>query len=177
MNFTVRQCAIEDLHTLREISYHTFREAFAEMNTPESMKAYLEVAFNTEKLRAELANSSSLFYFVYCNEVLAGYLKLNEEMAQTDICDPLSIEIERIYIVKEFRGKGLGGFLLNKSAEIASSRKKTYLWLGVWENNENALRFYKRNGFYEMGKHSFFMGEEEQTDFILRKDITANSFI
>lgn len=49
--------------------------------------------------------------------------------------------------------------------------KKTYVWLGVSEKNDKAILFYKKNGFYEFGTHSFFIGEEEQTDFVMRKNL------
>lgn len=74
-------------------------------------------------------------------------------------------------MAKEFHGKGLGSILLNNAIDIASTRKKLYIWLGVWEKNNKALLFYKRNGFYFINKHSFFMGEDEQIDFIMRKDL------
>ncbi|WP_238446290.1 GNAT family N-acetyltransferase [Desulforamulus ruminis] len=141
------------------------------MNTLFNMKTYLEQAFEINKLRDELSNSSSLFYFLYVDEELAGYLKLNEYEAQTDLNDPQSIEIERIYVTKEFQGKGLGRILLNKAIDTANIRKKSYIWLGVRERNDKAISFYKKNGFYVIGNHPFFMGEEEQTDFIMRKDL------
>jgi len=171
MKLKIRECTIDDLLILREFSYKTFDDTFRHMNTPSNMKAYLEQAFVISKLRDELSNNNSLFYFLYVDEQLAGYLKLNEDKAQTDINDPQSIEIERIYVTNDFQRKGLGSILLNKAIEIACIRKKTYVWLGVWEKNDKALQFYKRNGFYIIGKHSFFMGEEEQTDHILRKDL------
>jgi diamine N-acetyltransferase len=171
MKLTIRECMIDDLHTLREFSYRTYNDTFKDMNTPSNMKAYLDEAFDINKLQDELSNSNSLFYFLYADEVLAGYLKLNEYKAQSDIHDPQSIEIERIYVAKEFHGKGLGSTLLNNAIEIAYMRKKSYIWLGVWEKNDKALQFYKRNGFYSISKHSFFMGDDEQTDFIMRKDL------
>jgi ribosomal protein S18 acetylase RimI-like enzyme len=139
------------------------------------MKAYLEQAYNINKLREELSNSNSTFYFLYTNEKLSGYLKLNEYKAQTDIYDPQCLEIERIYVTKEFQGKGLGSFLIKKAIDIANIRKKSYVWLGVWERNHKAILFYKKKGFYVIGKHSFFMGEEEQTDFIMRKDLILST--
>lgn len=162
---------MEDLLTLREFSYKTYNDTFRHMNTPSNMKAYLEQAFDSNKLRNELSNSNSIFYFLYADEKLAGYLKLNEYNAQTDIYDPQSLEIERIYIAEEFQGKGLGSTLMNKAIDVANLREKLYVWLGVWEKNDKALRFYKNNGFYVKGKHSFFMGEEEQVDFIMCKDL------
>lgn len=102
---------------------------------------------------------------------MAGYLRLNESPAQTDINDIQSLEIERIYVAKEFQSKGLGNVLMNQAIDIANMRKKSYVWLGVWEKNDKAILFYKKNGFYEVGTHSFFMGEEEQTDFVMRKNL------
>jgi ribosomal protein S18 acetylase RimI-like enzyme len=171
MKLTIRECTIDDLLILRELSYKTYNDTFSHVNTPANMKAYLEQAFDIGKLRDELSNSSFLFYFLYADEELAGYLKLNEYIEESDINDPESIEIERIYVAKEFHGKGFGSILLNKATEIAGMQKKMYIRLGVWEKNDKALQFYKRNGFYFIGKHSFFMGDDEQTDLIMRKDL------
>ncbi len=171
MKLSIRACTIEDLAVLRNFSYMTFDDTFRPMNSPSTMDDYMKQAFDMTRLRDELLNIHSSFYFLYADEQLAGYFKLNEAAAQTDIHDPESIEIERIYVDKKFQGKGLGSFLMNKAIDIAHTRQKSYIWLGVWEKNEKALRFYKRNGFSAIGTHSFFMGQEEQTDFIMRKDL------
>ena len=102
---------------------------------------------------------------------MAGYLKLNEAPAQTDVRDAQSLEIERIYVSKDFQGEGLGRYLLEKATSIAMRREKKYIWLGVWEKNEKALRFYKRNGFCPIGAHVFMIGDDEQTDYLMRKDL------
>lgn len=174
MELTMKKCTIDDLNLLRELSYKTYNETFRHMNTPSNMKAYLEQAFDIGKMHDELSNSNSLFYFLYADKESAGYLKLNEYEAQTDINDSQSIEIERIYVAKEFQGRGLGKILIYKAINIANNQGKSYIWLGVWEKNDRGIQFYKKNGFYVIGKHSFFMGEEEQTDFILRKDLKSN---
>ncbi|MFX4262496.1 GNAT family N-acetyltransferase [Pelotomaculum propionicicum] len=114
---------------------------------------------------------NSLFYFLYADGELAGYLKLNNAPAQTDINDGQALEIERFYVAKDFQGEGFGGILMEKAVIIANMQKKSYVWLGVWEKNKKAIRFYENNGFYAIGTHSFFMGEEEQTDFIMRKNL------
>lgn len=171
MNLTIRECTMGDVLKLREISCQTFKDTFEPYNTETDMKAYLEHAYNIEKLSNELSNNDSVFYFVYGDERLAGYLKVNEFNAQSDIKDSHALEIERIYISKEFQGKGVGSILMNKAIEIANNNAKSFIWLGVWENNEKALSFYKKNGFYKIGEHSFFMGDDEQTDFIMRKDL------
>lgn len=168
----IRKCILHDLQVLQKISYNTYKSTFFSMNTEANMNAYLEEAFSLNKLRNELLNESSFFYFIYQDNKLAGYLKLNESDAQTDIQDPTSIELERIYVLSEFQGKGLGKLLLNKAISEALKKRKTYIWLGVWEKNKGALEFYAKNGFYRFGTHTFVMGTEVQNDYLLRKDLS-----
>jgi ribosomal protein S18 acetylase RimI-like enzyme len=171
MELVFRKCDIDDLATLQSLSRSTYDITFRHLNTPENMAAYLDSAFDLEKLRGELNDPDSEFYFLYADGKLAGYLKLNEGAAQTDINDSDSLEIERIYVTREFQGCGLGGVLMDKALEITKARGKAYVWLGVWEKNEKAIGFYKRYGFLETGHHSFVMGDEVQSDFVMRKDL------
>ncbi|MGI5848793.1 MAG: GNAT family N-acetyltransferase [Christensenellales bacterium] len=171
MKLTFRECITDDLETLRALSISTFTDAFGSVNTPDNLKAYLDQAFNRDKLLDELLNPLALFYFVYADGELSGYIKINEFGAQTDIHDPKSLEIERIYVKKEHQRLGLGTALIGKAIEHANARGNSYLWLGVWDKNEKAIRFYKKEGFYRIGAHPFYLGEDHQTDYILRKDL------
>lgn len=171
MNCFLKRCTLNDFETLRELSIKTYYETFAHLNTLEDMQAYLDKAFEIGKFRGELEDVNCEFYFLYHNEQIAGYFKLNEAPSQTDINDPSSLEIERIYVTNEFQGEGLGRYLIEQAISIAAERKKKYIWLGVWEKNEKAIRFYKNNGFYKIGTHTFIMGEDVQTDYIMKKDL------
>lgn len=102
-NVRFHRCTIDDLYVLQNFSRRLYFETFAEANTPENMQAYLDHAFALEKLREELLNPHSSFVFLYCNSELAGYMKLNEACAQTDVHDDESLEIERIYVDKKFQ--------------------------------------------------------------------------
>ncbi|WP_144512222.1 GNAT family N-acetyltransferase [Bacillus sp. FJAT-22090] len=169
MTTTIKKCTHEDLYELQEISYETFNETFKDQNSAENMLAYLDKAFNVKQVEKELANSSSQFFFVYVNKEVAGYLKVNTKDSQSEDMGEESLEIERIYIKNKFQKHGLGKDLLNKAIEIATECNKKKIWLGVWEKNENAIAFYKKMGFVQTGAHSFYMGDEEQIDFIMTK--------
>jgi diamine N-acetyltransferase len=171
MTINIKKCTLEDLHILQEISYETFNETFKHQNSPENMNAYLEKAFNLNQLEKELSNSSSEFFFIYFNSEVAGYLKINTNNAQSEELGNESLEIERIYIKNKFQKKGLGKHLINKAIKIAIERNKKKIWLGVWEKNEKAIGFYKKIGFVQTDTHSFYMGNEEQTDFIMTKPL------
>lgn len=165
----VRPCLKEDLDLLREISRETYDETFREMNDPAVMDAYLREAFNPKKLLSELSNSSSRFYFLFVDGELAGYLKTNDASSQTDINDPDSLEIERLYVRKAFKGRGYGSLLMEFALRKALEMKKRFVWLGVWEKNDAAISFYRRMGFEEAGKHAFRMGDEVQSDLVMKK--------
>ena len=171
MVINIKKCTFEDLRELQEISHETFNETFKHQNSPGNMNSYLERAFNLEQLKKELSNPSSQFFFVYFNHDVAGYLKVNIDNAQSEEMVDESLEIERIYIRKKFQKHGLGKCLLNKAIEIAIECKKDKIWLGVWEKNENAIAFYKKKGFVQNGSHAFYMGDEEQVDFIMTKTL------
>ncbi|NIK75303.1 ribosomal protein S18 acetylase RimI-like enzyme [Paenibacillus castaneae] len=171
MTINIKKCTFEDLGLLQEISVETFNETFKNQNSPGNMKAYLERAFNLKQLEQELPNISSQFFFVYFNNEVAGYLKVNTNDAQTEGMGNESLEIERIYIRNKFQKHGLGKYLLNQAIKIAIELNKKKIWLGVWEKNENAIVFYKKMGFVQTGAHSFYMGDEEQVDFIMTKTL------
>lgn len=171
MTVEIKKCSLDDIQKLQEISIETFNDTFKDQNSPDNMKAYLDRAFNSKQLEKELSHISSEFYFILYNEELAGYVKVNINDAQSEEMGDDSLEIERIYIRQKFQGKGLGKQLFNKALQIATSQNKKMVWLGVWEKNENAIAFYKKMGFVQTGAHSFYMGDEEQIDFIMSKKL------
>ncbi|MDR3025369.1 GNAT family N-acetyltransferase [Chryseobacterium sp.] len=165
----INKASSEDIETVQSLGIQTFTETFAEDNTEEAMKKYLEESFNTEKIKSELNNPDSFFYIAWEEDNPVGYLKVNSGKAQTELQDETSLEIERIYVKKSHHGKKVGQLLYNQALETARHLNKSYLWLGVWEENLRALNFYRKNGFVEFDKHIFRLGEEEQTDLMMKK--------
>ncbi|MFS4473081.1 N-acetyltransferase family protein [Chryseobacterium sp. T20] len=165
----INKASAEDVEIVQSLGIQTFSETFAEDNTEEAMKKYLEESFNTEKIKSELNNPDSHFYIAWEEDHPVGYLKVNTGNAQTELQDDTSLEIERIYVKKSHHGKKVGQLLYDQALETAQQLKKSYLWLGVWEENLRALQFYRKNGFVEFDKHIFRLGEEEQTDLMMKK--------
>ncbi|MBB3112744.1 ribosomal protein S18 acetylase RimI-like enzyme [Paenibacillus phyllosphaerae] len=174
MNITIERCTADDLERLQQLSRETFDETFRDQNDPHAIDAYMDRAFATSKLAAELENRDSAFYFLHVNGELAGYLKVNRGEAQSDRIADNALEIERIYIRSRYQGQGLGQYLIDKGIEIARAQQKTSVWLGVWEKNERAIRFYRRMGFVQVGTHCFTMGEEKQTDYVMQLTLGEN---
>lgn len=132
------------------------------------MKKYLEEGFANERLTSELNDPNSEFYFALSNQDVVGYLKLNVGSSQTEIQDDKALEIERIYVIKEYHGKKVGQLLYEKALQVAKEKTVDYVWLGVWEENHRAVSFYKKNGFVAFDKHIFKLGNDEQIDIMMK---------
>ncbi|TCC92140.1 GNAT family N-acetyltransferase [Pedobacter frigiditerrae] len=167
-NINIAKMTIKDIDQLKEIGIKTFYETFSTSNTEENMQNYLTEGFSNDKLRYELNDENMEFYFAKIEENVIGYLKLNFGASQTELQDDKALEIERIYVLKEFHGKKIGQILYDKAIEVAKQKNADFVWLGVWEKNPRAINFYKKNGFVEFDKHIFKLGEDEQTDIMMK---------
>jgi ribosomal protein S18 acetylase RimI-like enzyme len=171
LNITIVQINDSHIAALQQIGRQTFSETFAESNSAENMAKYQEEAYSYEKLNAELNDPNSIFYFAKMDQNVIGYLKLNFGASQTELKDKNALEIERIYVLKEFHGKKVGQLLFDKAIEIAKEYHVAYVWLGVWEENKRALQFYTKNGFIEFDQHIFVLGDEAQTDIMMKLEL------
>ena len=171
MERQIVKCRDTHLNDLLNIAVTTFRDAFESMNNPEDFQQYLQTAFNKEQLSKELSTTGSSFYFLYVDKKLAGYLKTNEHEAQTEMKDPQAMELERIYVLPGYQGKGNGQFMLEWVKSRARTLGKQYLWLGVWKSNTDAVRFYESCGFSIFGEHPYYIGKDRQMDWLMRLDL------
>jgi len=164
----IKKIELSEISKLQKIGRETFYETFAGDNSEENMKDYLDEKFAIGKLTTELSNPDSEFYFAHIDDQILGYLKVNFGEAQTELKDKEGLEIERIYVLQEFHGLKVGQLLYNKALQIAKDDDLKYIWLGVWEENLRAQNFYKKNGFVAFDKHIFVLGDQKQTDLLMK---------
>lgn len=168
---TIRKGTFKDATLLTTMGKETFEEAFAGDNTPENMAHYLEKNFNKEKIISEIKDDNTQFFIACVNDKPAGYAKvrINEEVKK--VLKEKAIELERIYVSSSFQGKKVGASLLQTCLDHARENGFRWIWLGVWENNHKAQNFYAKWGFEKFGEHVFQMGDDPQTDWIMKKQI------
>ncbi|RZJ78447.1 MAG: GNAT family N-acetyltransferase [Flavobacterium sp.] len=170
----IERATIHDIAELQSIGRQTFYETFVEVNTEADMNAYLDDSFSDAQLLSELNNKDSQFYFAVDGGKVIAYLKLNTGLAQKENPTENGLEIERIYVLQPYHGKGVAQQLYAKALEIASNFAVDFVWLGVWEENAKAIRFYQKNGFVAFGQHEFVIGEDVQTDILMKNLLVTN---
>jgi ribosomal protein S18 acetylase RimI-like enzyme len=162
-----RKCELGDLNQLKEISICTFLDTYAHLNTDENVKKHIEHAFNDQQLRSELSHPCISFYFFYFREELCGYLKLCWNDTQSEEMSKEYLEIERIYVLKDFHRKGIGRKMIDHTRTVATNLEKSIIWLGVWKKNPEAVAFYESMGFKVFGEHTFTLGTDVQSDWMM----------
>ena len=170
-NLEIRKATYNDTELLLTIGRQTFFEKFTENNSEENMLKFAAEAFTFEKIASEVNNPNSQFYLANLNNQTVGYLKINFGDAQTELKDPQALELERIYVLKEFQGRKIGQRLFEKTLGLAKKAAANYVWLGVWEENKSAIKFYEKNGLKAFSKHIFMLGNDPQTDIMMKIEL------
>ncbi|MBS1525852.1 MAG: GNAT family N-acetyltransferase [Bacteroidetes bacterium] len=170
-SITIKPVSPSEIDILLTLSRKTFYDAFEHLNNPEDFEAYTSKAFSQEKLSSEIENPDSEFYFAMLDNEPVGYIKLNYRKAQTEFKDAGAVEVERIYVLAGQQGRKIGNQLLEFAIGKAIGENLRYIWLGVWEHNQNAMRFYERNGFKAFSSHHFMVGNDKQTDILMKREL------
>lgn len=167
----IQKATSADCAALAQLCIQTFIQTYAVHNTEENLNHYLETNFNNAQLLNELENPAEAYFILFEEEAAMGYIKLNYNCPPDNFDSEATdwIEIQRIYVLEEYQKRGLGKYLLQIAVEEAQKRDTTYIWLGVWEKNQNAIQFYLKNGFSIIGTHEFVLGMDRQNDYLMRK--------
>ena len=136
------------------------------------MRIFLDKAYSEEKLKSEIENKESETFLAVENQKILGVLKINTGNAETESGLKNSLEIQRIYILKDSKGLGIGTVLMNLAEKKARELGVSFIWLGVWEKNFPAQKFYTDKGFRKFSEHSFVLGDDVQTDFLMKKELS-----
>jgi len=168
---TIRRARGEDAGLLTELGARTFIETFAPDNTAEDMADYIAASFNLEQQEAELADPDSIFLIAEVERVAAGYAKLHPGEPETGVSGAQPIELVRLYVSREWLGRGVGAALMRSCLEEAKQAGHRTIWLGVWERNGRAQAFYRKWDFRVVGEHVFQLGSDPQRDLLMERAI------
>ena len=172
MKITIKHADPSHAALIAKLALDTFCESFEKVNNPEDFWAYVNEAFHVSKIEEELNEPGSLYMLAYADGDLAGYARVRQsDEVNRDFPGVKTIELQRIYALDKFIGKGIGKALMNYCIELGKKQGAEILWLGVWEHNQRAQQFYKKLGFEQFSSHTFMLGKDAQTDILLKLNI------
>ena len=173
----IRPATIADAAALSRLGATTFRETFESENTPEDMARYLAEAFSPAQQASEITDPSSTVLVAEHHPAsgdaeLVGYAHLVSGRAPEAIPSPAPLELKRLYVVRAWHGRRVAQALMDATIAAARARGAQTMWLGVWERNPRAVAFYAKYGFVRVGQHTFMLGADSQTDWLLSRPLT-----
>ncbi len=169
MNITIRRAKNEDIEILSKLSIDTFTESYAAMNTVENMALYINKNFQPAHIQDEINDSRNTLLLAVIDEVVVGYVKLSTVNQCAQLKGLSNIEMERLYVLKEYHEQKVGATLMSYCISHVIKNGFEILWLGVWSHNEKAITFYKRWGFEVFGEQIFQLGKDAQTDLLMKR--------
>lgn len=167
----IREASKADASVIAHMSRRTFYDTFALSNTKADMDKFMNEQFTYEQLVEEVGAAGNIFLLAQTPDEILGYarLRLNNNPPSLGVVNAL--EIARLYVEKKAIGRGVGNALM--AAGIAQARHLgcSCVWLGVWEHNERAIRFYQYHEFVKFDEHPFLLGNDRQTDWLMKKTL------
>jgi ribosomal protein S18 acetylase RimI-like enzyme len=149
----------------------TFRESWLEEGNENDLEEYVTINFNKEQLLAEINNASIKYLILKEGETWVGYAKIEMNASPVDHPMVKSLALHRIYIKKSFQSQNAGSGLISEVELIAKENGLNSIWLGVWNQNHRAIKFYHKHGFKEFGTYKFIMGKAISEDYLMKKTL------
>lgn len=168
---TIRRGDVRDAKTLSDFGRRVFAATFAKDNTPEDMAAFLSRWYTAAQQEAELAEPSLVTLLAELDGTLAGFAQLHRGTAPQCVTGSEPVEIARLYVDPEHHGRGVAHALMESALDAARNLGGQTVWLGVWERNPRAIRFYEKHGFVDVGSQPFLLGNDLQTDRVMTRPL------
>ncbi|AEI51613.1 GNAT family N-acetyltransferase [Runella slithyformis] len=167
----IRLAQRSDAQALCALMKQTFMDTYASFNTPENMQLHIASHFALAQIQTELQEEDVQYLVIEHWAELIGFAKLVQNHSAKGLEDKITVEVARIYVAKAYHGQRLGAQLMQDCLNRAKGLGAETVWLGVWEHNPKAIRFYEKMGFQRFGEHVFMLGTEVQNDFLLKKEV------
>ncbi|MBX2915735.1 MAG: GNAT family N-acetyltransferase [Cyclobacteriaceae bacterium] len=167
----VEQASFEQLPAMQQVAITSYTDTFADSNTPENLKAFLDSTYNLPQLVREFHEPGSKLYLAVDENDVVGFVRLRQSNEVISYLGENTIELQRLYVLPAAQGKSVGKLLMAQAVEYAIANKFEWIWLGVWEKNYKAQKFYERWGFERFSEHTFWMGDDPQVDWLLKKKL------
>jgi ribosomal protein S18 acetylase RimI-like enzyme len=170
---SIRRARSRDAKKLSEVAEATFRATFEAMNTAEHMEIHCQSSYGEEIQAAEISNPGMVTLLSEAEGRLVGYAQLRWGAAPGCVPAKRPGEIQRLYVIEDWHGKGMAQELMSACIEEVKQRGSDAVWLGVWEHNPRAISFYRKFGFVPAGEHTFLLGGDPQRDIIMVRAVAS----
>lgn len=174
MSWRLRPAGPADAAELSALAERTFRDTFATLNTAEDMDLHCASSYSPARQAAEIDDADMETVVAEAEGRLVAFAQVHRRAEPPASLPPCrSIELRRFYVERGFHGTGLADALMARVFEGARAAGAEAVWLGVFEQNPRAIRFYERCGYAAVGSQVFVVGSDPQRDLVMLRRLGA----
>ncbi len=167
----IREAKLEEVPAVRELAIEVYTDTFADQNTAANLQAFYDESYSLERFNTEFHEANALLYLALDDLKIVGFLRLRQSQEVEKQLSTNTVELHRLYVHRDYHGTNASRLLMEKALAYATEKNFEWIWLGVWEKNFRAQKFYTKWGFEKFGEHIFQMGDDPQTDWLLKKKL------
>lgn len=161
MSIEIIKADVSHAAIIGTIGKKSFRRAFEHLfNNKEELLEYLENTYCPVKLAKSLRDEDNVYLLACFEGEPAGFAKIKKYSLNEHIESVAQMELQKIYVLQEYHGKGIGTALLKEVKNVAKEVYPDYIWLDTHISNDNAIKLYEKNGFKKVGKYFFTIGTQ-----------------
>ncbi|KAK8845484.1 hypothetical protein IAR55_006197 [Kwoniella newhampshirensis] len=177
------ECTVADAECIVSIGRPVFTATFAHTCTPADLELFVEESYTVDKILTELKDHNTTFFFASMAgaedeaETAFGFSQLRIRSTEPCLARYTKyIELQRIYfsVDVDHHGSGIARKLMEHNMGDAKDMGYEQIWLGVYEENDRARRFYGKFGFERIGEHHLLVGKDLQTDLVMIASLETN---
>jgi ribosomal protein S18 acetylase RimI-like enzyme len=167
----LKLATLDDVPLLENIGRETYRQHFSGIWSTKGLSQYLDTHFSRPILREQVKSSFIQYFFPVYQREPAGLMK-----TKTDSRIPVTpfdngFELEKIYLLTRFTGKGIGTTALAECVSMAKDKSEKFVWLDVLKSNNKARKLYEAFGFSVVGEIPFSTDTQRIDMWVLRLDL------
>lgn len=170
----IREATLVDLPKLHALAVRVFTVTFQNTTSPADFQSFMDENYSFESWQADFSTPGAVYWVAEEAGDFVGYARVRESDEVDYLLGNNHLELQRLYTDEAWQGKGVAKALMDVCEQVALDRGKDWIWLGVWEHNYKAQRFYQKHGYERFGDHVFMMGTDKQTDWLMRKRVVKN---
>jgi ribosomal protein S18 acetylase RimI-like enzyme len=168
MTVTYRAADPSDAEAVADMFAASFTDTFGHMYDPEDLADFLGKA-NAGTFRGQIDDPRYAFRLAFDSGRLVGFVKLGPPQLPIEPMAPDTIDLDQLYVLKDWHGRGIAAALMDWAMTTAGQRRARHVDLSVFVDNHRARRFYDRYGFEPVGRYDFMVGSHADEDIIMRK--------
>ena len=167
MTLKIRQATKADAEVISQLGAKTFYDTFRQFHSEEDIQLYIGKTYSREVVEKNMAIPEVIYLIGESGNKPLGYAKLKLNV-QHELLKGKTIELEKIYVLKDYLGTGCGAELMKTAIHVAKECQCDVLFLGVWQENKRAVDFYDRFGFEIFTTRQFQLGTESCDDHLMK---------